>query len=52
MPVQPLPFEAIINVAWQGGLAVIFGPQDQDAPKQEQPDELFGNARSVATQHE
>lgn len=25
----------IVNVHWQSGLAVLFGPEDKDAPKRE-----------------
>ena len=39
MPVEQGPFEQIVNVRWEGGLAVIFGPQAQDAPEQEEPEE-------------
>lgn len=32
---EPHPFlEQIVNVQWGGGLAVIFGPQASDAPKE------------------
>jgi hypothetical protein len=48
MPLTPDPFQRIVNVHWQSGLAVIFGPQAQDAPKQEIPDELSGNRRDDA----
>jgi len=35
MPVEQGPFEQIVNVQWDEGLAVIFGPEDIDAPIQE-----------------
>jgi hypothetical protein len=32
MPVEQGPFEYIVNVQWEGGLAVEFGNQAEDAP--------------------